>query len=813
MKLSAIQWIYIIDVCSIVLISVPLAIQSIRVLHHDWKELYMIKRRPHLILVILVTFCYFQFISIPIVICIYTFLPATAVVDSIGWICYTILYLLVFASLIVMLLRFWLYYYDSQLIQFNKNKAWRMAIDPKKEFTNWFVDHKHNLGNWYFLLKITIIASIVETAILLFLWYFPEHDKYKNRYAYDKRNSKHYNEAQNNLSFMQNSRQFLWLGDTWFALCIFLWIAPSFNLIHRLRKFRKDDILAIRIELKYIIFAYPGLVMFFFLIVNVTPSVTNLSLEELACLRLTCTMVCLHLMFYLPVLFTKKLYLNMIEINAKEKENRLKTTAIKLVRIVTPEKYNQHENDKKNRKQNKYGVVAYGNNRASLASHSMTPSVIGSDNIIGGTIGTVPSLSTVSEISIISSNSSNSKINANVHVNNVKRSNTREYGWIDIVPSYDGFEAFMNHLASEFSMENLLFIQEYVQIKNVLQDFMYPIMMQVKSELRTMPSCQIKLPTTFGGGISKKTNSLLGYASAPAAGFTALLGVASRSKTDDSMNRDGDHDDGSSGAIHDFETSEVAMKTLPESIIAQQLRGGLKNFIKMDNNINYSDADHDHANDNDNDDDDDKLVGNKTNETDIHSKTADVVSKTIVLKIVTAFERLYDKYIDSQNAVFMINISSRHRDMLAYNFDRKRYNPPVITATTPLQNINSQTSTGGSDDRDPKRSRGISFRKRSIGRKSARNEQSTYLRDELKEYLKSYQTKGLHLTQRDLIKWITKKILKSTEPSVREIATLMNDSFSRFKISQRDTYMDICQMIHDQQEKKQESPNVGGQFH
>ena len=41
-----------------------------------------------------------------------------------------------------------------------------------------------------------------------------------------------------------------------------------------------------------------------------------------------------------------------------------------------------------------------------------------------------------------------------------KKRDSTKFGWVAIISHYQGFESFMNHLEKEFSMENLLFIQE-----------------------------------------------------------------------------------------------------------------------------------------------------------------------------------------------------------------------------------------------------------------------------------------------------------------------------------------------------------------
>ena len=72
----------------------------------------------------------------------------------------------------VILSKIWLFYYDKEMLKFNKNKVWRMAIDPINEGTgiygkNWFVRNINEWGNQYYLIKVIILTSIVETVFVI----------------------------------------------------------------------------------------------------------------------------------------------------------------------------------------------------------------------------------------------------------------------------------------------------------------------------------------------------------------------------------------------------------------------------------------------------------------------------------------------------------------------------------------------------------------------------------------------------------------------------------------------------------------------
>merc|ERR1719361_1501602 len=47
---------------------------------------------------------------------------------------------------------------------------------------------------------------------------------------------------------------------------------------------------------------------------------------------------------------------------------------------------------------------------------------------------------------------------------------TQRVSWKKIIESDDGYEQFANFLEKEFSCENILFITEYVQLKNAMNE-------------------------------------------------------------------------------------------------------------------------------------------------------------------------------------------------------------------------------------------------------------------------------------------------------------------------------------------------------
>ena len=83
-------------------------------------------------------------------------------------------WLLSFTSIItfwIILVRSWLYYYQIRLIEYNNNKEWRMAIDPINEESNWYVKNIGKYGNALYLTKLVIVISIFESFLFTISWY------------------------------------------------------------------------------------------------------------------------------------------------------------------------------------------------------------------------------------------------------------------------------------------------------------------------------------------------------------------------------------------------------------------------------------------------------------------------------------------------------------------------------------------------------------------------------------------------------------------------------------------------------------------
>ena len=89
------------------------------------------------------------------------------------WIFEVIKFIVEFSVYKIVAVRLWLYYYDLQVNIFNRNKEWRVIIDPKNEksINNWFI---RNQNKYYYNTKgfiiIIVVVSIIESIICSILF-------------------------------------------------------------------------------------------------------------------------------------------------------------------------------------------------------------------------------------------------------------------------------------------------------------------------------------------------------------------------------------------------------------------------------------------------------------------------------------------------------------------------------------------------------------------------------------------------------------------------------------------------------------------
>ena len=153
----------------------------------------------------------------------------------------------------------------------------------------------------------------------------------------------------------------------------------------------------------------------------------------------------------------------------------------------------------------------------------------------------------------------------------------------------------------------------------------------------------------------------------------------------------------------------------------------------------------------------------------------DIVTLSICDEILATFKCIYYKYVDPNNAIFMINISSRLRKTSTEQLDHEYYNR---LRESKVVSGNDEIGRGESD---------ISLVSLSG---SGRDMKYSVINADLQEYL----TNNPNLSEKQVLKWMLKQIIIPMERNVAEIANLMNDSFSRFKTSQQELFFKLCEM-------------------
>ena len=186
---------------------------------------------------------------------------------------------------------------------------------------------------------------------------------------------------------------------------------------------------------------------------------------------------------------------------------------------------------------------------------------------------------------------------------------------------------------------------------------------------------------------------------------------------------------------------------------------------------------------------------NNNNYNEQNMKTVDIISQTVCEKIIIAFRSMYRKYIDSYNATFMINISSRNRDKLMKLFDSDHYH----TLLRQERRASSMKSVASLNEL-------LQFWKESLNESKKNYNQNvdnkSQINHQLKQYIddktkESMQDGNAIFFESELYYWILKKVMLAMEPSVFEISSLMSDSFTRFKNQQRELYQEIAEIAEN----------------
>ena len=140
------------------------------ILHKDWNKIYIVKRRRIFVTALLICCC----------ILVYGFTTVTSLTayfpSRFSSIFYLRMYEIIFLPTTILIgwmvtCRFWIFYYDSKIMEFETNKEWRMAIDPIKECNNWYLQNVKTFGNSKYLFKCVIGITIIESIIFVILFH------------------------------------------------------------------------------------------------------------------------------------------------------------------------------------------------------------------------------------------------------------------------------------------------------------------------------------------------------------------------------------------------------------------------------------------------------------------------------------------------------------------------------------------------------------------------------------------------------------------------------------------------------------------
>ena len=239
-------------------------------------------------------------------------------------------------------------------------------------------------------------------------------------------------------------------------------------------------------------------------------------------------------------------------------------------------------------------------------------------------------------------------------------------------------------------------------------------------------------------------------------------------------------------------------KYIPESLIAQQLRQRLNELmndynLNLNKNIMINDdknengKENKNGNDNDNDYETKEETACAADDKDKDKKdkgkgncNRDMINK-ICDEIIVAYDKLYSKYIDSQNAFYMINISGNVRNQIAYWFDKEQYKRLIgkgkkgsgsfgsfgIVSLSRKASVTGHGNMSKGDNRNHENNGDIIM--------------TNNIRASFQDYIKDSKNKNVNIEDVDLISWTLEQVLTTIEPSAIEIGNLMNDSFSRFR--------------------------------
>ena len=653
------EWLLVVNqiLAGIILIQCTFFIWCLIILHNHKDEIYIVKRRIFFVLLQLLLMI---FIAITDAIWL-------AVVRG-GLLSHpSSLYLFIFNILsyfagqliwMIILERYWLLYFDISLSRLIANQSWQMAINPRATSKNWFLNltNQKLFGNdGKYLIMAAIFWCCIETTILMLI------AEKSGIYAADVGNC---------LTFIKG-----------IAMCV-IWYKLKDISLYDVFGIRQEMTKIIKICILWNVFA--AIIFFTYIYVRYDPKLSNI--VDIIILIYNCGYATFHpAIFYITVP-------NVIKTQSRI-NSRINTGNYSIIRAVSKSDRSSKTKSKNittnnfniNIKQRKDTTTQSSNSymkSGSVSPHS--PPVNAAHGV--GVAGPDEAMSNLN-IGLSTTMMAQHLVNDEDVVEMVDMIDKATH-WREIVTTRDGYQLFMNHLQSEFSGENLLFITEYVQVKYVLSIKFKSIFEELLINNNKTMAFNIILPD-----------------------IEQMFGVNNNNNNNDTSNTGN-------------------MLDLP---------------------IGNGTAD----------DDDNDIIGDSRCPIPMSLIASKLLNDGI---IISAFKAIYNKYIDSDYAPFLVNVSHRKREKLMKLLDSNYF--AIMN-----DNGNNSGEEQGSDSKLKRLSVSIS---RVLSPRSRNNGFKTYNMDQcMVEIEWENHDKS--------IKWLLKTLITQMDGAAAELAKSMRDSFIRFQ--------------------------------
>ena len=385
--------------------------------------------------------------------------------------------------------------------------------------------------------------------------------------------------------------------------------------------------------------------------------------------------------------------------------------------------HDHHDHDSRSsRDQTTHAHLALQPVAPSVSSHSeSTTSTVNTNtdvNLNGGRVG--------------SNDFSNYKMKNNYNSTNSRETRTRTISsvggsrhihWSRVIVTPYIYEKFMNFLTREFAVENLLFITEYIQIKNVLKQ-KYDNFSQMMKENKSI-RFDIKLPQ----------NEIDNHD----------INVETKTKTETKTDTD----------TEKTTTTSRNKKHVGNNDHRLSVAIAIGHMKKPSyNSSSFS------------------------NITDIPTMPVSLIAKQLYdnFDIIIAFKSLYNKYIDEYNAPFMINISSHCRKTLMKSLDSNYFQRCMSTKNEKGIKIIKPSLTQNISDKLK------NARYRSSGSSGSNGNNGSKGSDDVMMMMKmsAFIDKDWIDNERS-IDWLLVRLTSEMDTAAREISQLIQQSFVRFR--------------------------------